>query len=1581
MTVRWKPLLVLSGLFVVIALLGVGAIAYRLVPRGARDILPRARADRDAKRFEMAEIHYRRALQKDPRNASIHEELAEMLAEFAATAPVEKRAAIAAEETKEYAEAARLGKTLVEPRRALLALAVAAGDPAEAVRWARDLLTVDPEDLDANYVMAAEMLEDRAPPVAEAKRHLDMLVRGKAPAIRLAWVRARLAQATNDAKGLAEVLKESRGLKPAAEKDESKADAPASMALLRLRALDVETNREPSAAAALTTSMLAASDLVLGLPGLSANQITRLSTVLERVQRGVAERASEIKDDAARASYARLGDAIEAKLETIFEKALDASKQPETGLFLAYADHLRYQQKRDECLKVVEQGLKSPASGRASASEQVLGLHAVAIEAALSSNTDPRRLELAAPHIKALIDGVAPRYQGLGHLFQGAIDLEKSGLSMSAAQPTREDLARPNDAQRALRLGALEHLRIAAERLPDVAEAQARYGVALVFAQEMNLGRQYLERALRMGGLDPRYQIWAAWSMVQAGYPEEAEPIVAKLLAEVNQGRQPKSLATTLYTLRGEISQARGTPEGLKQALALYDQADADPANAQPAVQLRIAQIEVKLGQSEKALARIDALRAHGRGGPAAEQLAVLILRRDQKLGDARKRLDRARKEFPRNADLVGLDAAMLTADEKPRDADRVLEAFLKDDPGNLGVTLLRAQLLSDILNQPKEARALLQKIADKAENSAPLVQIGLLDLKRRDYEAANATIAKIRSRWKEAAAADLLEAQLALEQGNMPEASARFDAALKKDPSNKMIQYWKAQVDTRNGATAEAVRSLEQISRDRPVKEVEAGVSLMAAAQSALANLALSSGDVDGAIQRYEGLLKSGDAGAQARNDRWQLISAYAAKGREEQAQSEIASLLNDAKNPPTLDERVRAANFYRLHDQPDAARAQLDYVLKKDPANPSAAVTRAYLLIQDKHLDQAAGVLEGAIAATEKQASAKTDARLAKASTDAATTPADAGAAAANGASKQPPAVFYLMLAAVENLRRPDAGGLRAALAVLDRGLKARPEALELVRAKYRVLLLTADDKQALAFIERQAKEHPDATFLRLLADTHAERKDYAAAEQVVKRMRESAPNEPALAGYQTRLVVAQGAAAFAKNDLEGRTAAFDRAARLIRECRAKFPNDVAFLQSDCDLALRKGDAPRALAITAEMDKLAPNSPLGPLARARIHASRRQTDQMAEAYVEALNRNPRMPEARVALGQALLERGEPDEALRQAKFALEIERDRTDALVLYARALASGKRTSTSTVAAREEAIRTLRSALERMPRFMDAYHVIAEIEIAQGKRDAAVATLEAGLKAIPDDAAGLAQLIQTLAEPSAPAQPATPAALAKAAALADQYATRDTQGYLMLAAAVGFHKAGQLQVALPWAERAAAKLDAPNVHLNFGDLLLSLAEQTKDADAARKFHLRAVAQYDLVLKTQADSIDAVNNKAWILHTYLGQTQKAYEIANDLARKVDPSTLPGEFFDTLGAIQQSLGQLQAAEDSFTRGLRKAPDNAVLNYHMGKLIAQDASRRNRAGGFLQKALAARDHLSPAMAGDAAALLKSFARN
>ena len=68
---------------------------------------------------------------------------------------------------------------------------------------------------------------------------------------------------------------------------------------------------------------------------------------------------------------------------------------------------------------------------------------------------------------------------------------------------------------------------------------------------------------------------------------------------------------------------------------------------------------------------------------------------------------------------------------------------------------------------------------------------------------------------------------------------------------------------------------------RDKPIKELDPGKTLLSAAQSALANLSLSTGAFDDAIRRFEELKHSNQNGTLLEDDRWQLITAYVARGQ----------------------------------------------------------------------------------------------------------------------------------------------------------------------------------------------------------------------------------------------------------------------------------------------------------------------------------------------------------------------------------------------------------------------------------------------------------------------------------------------------------------------------------------------------------------------------------------------------------------------------------------------------------------------------------------------------------------------------
>ncbi len=1541
MTVRSKPLLILSGFFLVVALVGVAAITISLAPRSTQGVLKLGRTARAAGRYADAEIYYKQALQLEARNAAIHEEFAGLYKEWLGHGPVEKRPALRHEWLDRMVSAAKYDKAMKGPRKELLLDAMALDLGPESLYWAKEVLNVEPENPDAHYVQAALAIEGRSPNIPEIRRHLKVLDDKKAPPVRRLWVRAKLADAIGDAAARDEATAQGAKLD-----SESLRDPVDLLARMRLASLAVSTQGDPARLDQEVRGLLGLLKELGDPRDLAPTRVARLRGLLESAQRALIQRKGPAGPDASKA-IDRLVNAIEVDLDSIFRTALSGEHQADLQTYYNYADHLRLMQKRERCLEICDLGLKSPQAARPVAAPTVMGLHTVAVEMALSRADDKARLDKAAPHIKALLASTDTRSQGLGHLFAGSIDLERLGLApeTSGAGPGET----PDRAvQEKVRSSALGHLKLAAAQLPDIAEAQARYGVALVLAGEQNLGRQFLQSAVRLGSLDPQYQFLAASTIFQAGYPEEAEPIVTALIDQVAKGSAPQELAVPLHLLRGELYRARRTPADLRKAVEEFDKASAPGQEATATVVLRLAQIDIQLKQHDRALKRLVALCAAGKGGPPVEHVAVLTLEEVSKADQARARLAKARAKYPRSAELAGLDAALLAKHQKPADADRVLAEFLAQEPDNPSLVMMRAQLQVDSFKQPERARELLLGIADRTEDSRPLVQLFGMELDGNRLDLAAAVIARIRARWKESSTGDVLDAQLALKRGNTALAVGYFDAALKKDPDNKMVQFWKAQLDGRTGAVAEATRSLETLVKDKPVKEVDTGLTLMAAAQSALANLSLRTGSYGDAIRRFEELRKSSETGTLTKADRWQLITAYVNRGEWPKAQSEIASLLDDARTPASDDERVRAANFYGQHGDLKSALAQLEFVRRKNPAHPQAVVTLSGIMLKEKQVDKAAGMLRQAIELTSRE--------------------------------QKPPAVFYLMLAVVENESSPVQTALSRAIAALDQGLKQAPDAEELVRAKYSALAGSGDGAAGLAFVEAKAREFPQGPFRRLLVQVCRDQGRYPRAEELLRELCKESPQDANLAAALVQVVSLEAEQARLQDELPRYHELEARATTMIREYRAQYPGEVAFLQVDCDLAARRGDYARAAEITREIDKLSSNSTLGPLLRARLATMQDKPREAASAYSEVLERKPWQLDVRVVLGQVELKLGEPDSALRQAQMVLEVEKSRPDALLLEAAALAETGSTSSRKEANRRQAVALLENAIKSNPRFLEAYHALAEIQLKRGDIPAAITVLERNLKVEAGDPVAAGVLVQVLSQRRPDRKEPSPSDLALATSTAANLTKEDKRGGLELAVALGFQKAGHPDLALPHAQAAATRLDSPAAHLNLGDLLLTIAERETDPAKARGLFERAVEEYSLVLKAQPNSIEAVNNQAWILHNYLDQTKKAFDLVVALRRRVEAEKLPGEYYDTLGAIEESLGKAREAEQAYLDGLKRAPDHPVLNFHFGKLIAGDPGRAIKAKSYLSKALAARDRLSPTMAQEADRLIRLINR-
>jgi predicted Zn-dependent protease len=1540
MTVRWKPLIVLTGLFLVVAAMSLLAFTFAM-PGKTDEILPKARAAVAANQFTNAEILYRQALQIDEKNVATHEEMAELFETWAIVSPPQEqpeRLRLHAKYVRVLTDAAKYGKSKPGPRRKLLLDALSRDDASDALPWADALIALVPEDPDANYVKAIEALDREPPSLLAAKSKVDLLVKTQPGNPRTCWAMARLALATKDDAALETALAPIRDSLP-----DSKITPSQRLARLRLRLVDLNRTNDPAIFAAGLRRYVDEAKALAAETEPSTFRIRALGACLEGAQERVKSVAT--RQPAAKAELTTLGNSLEDIAEKIYARALETSGATDLRAHLAYAEHLVFRGQSPKALEVADKALKLPIAAFPAWEATAASLREIAIKAALSNDKDADRFTKAEPYIKGLLACSNVRFAAMGHFFRGLVALERSGLTAAAEVNPGDDKVAPIDPK--LRDQALEELKLSAAGLPDAATAQALYGVSLIMAGEQSLGRQYLQTAYRLGqgrkdgGLEPRYQVWAAWSILQAGYPEEAEPILAKLQEAVDRGDLPKELDSTLHLLRGEAFQAHNTKDSLKQARDEYLKSVGTGQPLSSALQIRLAQIDLRLEDTKAGMARIESLRKDPKTGPTAERLAVVALKESGQVAEAAKTLAAARVKYPDSDELAEFDATLRANAADAAGAEKVLADYVAKHPDRLTLALTRVRLLAGPLKRPDEARTILVALAEKSETSAPMVELANLDITRKDFDSAAKTIAQIRARWKEIAAADVLEAQLALASENPRAASVHLAAALAKDPNNKVVLLWKAILDERNGAKGKATQGLESILRDKPVKEIEEGLSLTRAAEWALADMALQNQNLDDAIKRFEILVQANPGGDLDRAARWKLVAARAGKGDSEKAKAEVAELLAAPKT--TLEERVQAADFYRRQGDDPSCLTQLEKVLKEKPDHTGALAYKALALASRGKPEEAVAVLRKAL-----------------------------------GPKNEQPANMYLMLAAAENLAKPRDKSLNRALAALEEGLVKEPKRIELVQAKYQVMKLMRDPK-ATEFVETAVKNDPSREMRSVLAEAYRENLQFAKAEDVVRGLLKETPKDTRLSAALVGLVANRSAVAFEAGDTATAQKAETEALDLIRKYRAQFPGDLNFPQADWDLAMRRGDYAKARTLCDEISALDPGSPAGPILRARLHTREERPVEVAKAYEEALARTPGRIDIRLAYAQSIFALGKFDEVLTQTKLILDSEHDQPQAVLLKAKTLVQMDGKPEEKTARRTEAANLVKAAIVENPNLLEAYHLLAELRLLEGTRDKALNALREGLNINRDDDAGLSSLIYHLSEPIN-GQPPSEACMQEAKTLAESFAKRDDRGVFALAVAVGYQRAGRNDLARTWAEKAANKIDQPAVHLVYGSILLALAEQTPKLASSQEMFVKAVEQYDAVLKAVPFSIEAVNNKAWILHKYLRLNAEALRTAEPIVDKAKKGSLPAEFYDTLGSIQESMNLLLKAEESYDLGLRKSPDHATLNYHMGKLLSKDPKTAPKAIRYLEKAKTERAKLAPEMIEDLDGLMKTVQR-
>ena len=338
-----------------------------LVPRSAEGVLKQARAAAAAGRFDDAVIYFKQALQFDAKSAAIHEEFANLYRDWAKAAPADRQETLRNERLDHLLKAVKFDKNAKGPKIQLLEAAMAQDNAAESVYWAREVLKVDPDNADAHYVLAFEELETRVAQrprgqaASQGARRQEGPGHPAGPDPGPGW---RRRPATT--RGAMRPSSEARAIALPAD-----ADPIDRVARLRVQAIEIQNTADARNARG---------------PGQEPPRGTSRSSTSSP---DVAAGASDEAEPAARADPARARLAVaqgsrggqgrrsmpwSRRSRSTWRRSsrrCSRAQKADLQVYLTYADHLRFRQQRDRCLKVIDEALALPAA--VAAGERDLG--------------------------------------------------------------------------------------------------------------------------------------------------------------------------------------------------------------------------------------------------------------------------------------------------------------------------------------------------------------------------------------------------------------------------------------------------------------------------------------------------------------------------------------------------------------------------------------------------------------------------------------------------------------------------------------------------------------------------------------------------------------------------------------------------------------------------------------------------------------------------------------------------------------------------------------------------------------------------------------------------------------------------------------------------------------------------------------------------------------------------------------------------------------------------------------------------------------------------------------------------------
>jgi len=551
-------------------------------------------------------------------------------------------------------------------------------------------------------------------------------------------------------------------------------------------------------------------------------------------------------------------------------------------------------------------------------------------------------------------------------------------------------------------------------------------------------------------------------------------------------------------------------------------------------------------------------------------------------------------------------------------------------------------------------------------------------------------------------------------------------------------------------------------------------------------------------------------------------LSDLYLAERHPTEAEAELRQII--ALDPKNLSDRYRLARFYLQQKNADAAEKTMRDAVASLPANIDAKLQLLGLLAAQRGADVAAGQADQFLAAESDNDKLK----LAVGEFLAQHDHADSAqrifhAVIAHSGTGADGLAARDRLASLL-IEKGDSAGASVLVAEV---LKENPRDNDALILRSNISLARDQPQAAINDLRAVLRDQPNSVaVMRTLALAYQRNKELDLAEETLRVAVQSSPRD-----FQSRLELARVLIGAGK---------LDQAEPLLAQLAKDDPASLPVRDSLFRVQAEQKHYAEARATALDIERVSPKQGLGFYLAGMIDEADRKPDEATRDYEQALQREP--------------DAGEPLAAL----VRLDVRLKRTPSAM------------------ARVDAV------IKRSPGNAVARNLKAELLLAQGQTEAAIAAYQDTIQAAPSWAQGYHGL-----------------------ALAQLLAKRSDDAVTTLQSGIG-----KVQ-------------EADGLLGDLSDLLQRLGRPND-----------AIALYESALARNPNSSFVANNLAMLLVTYR-QDSASLARAQKLAELLAPSS-EVNLIDTRGWVKFKSGDFHGAESLLQQAVDKSPQSAELRYHLG---------------------------------------------